>query len=239
MIREPWKRFVFRRDTRIAQSSRRRSSTKLSPGYEALDTRQLLATGATAATIAILSPPTTAVADAASILERDSPRAFAQLQTALTREAAHSHVTQAEASAIAQDLASIDQAINDASLTSNAASNDINVTQDWVDNTFTYGTRGLSTVDWNLQQTLENVPAVFTPSSSGGATAPLDELMDQLKVVARAVTTTPSLQAALNHSKDVLKGVLGASPDTDLGPGATDRDPLPVYYDAQVMNFVK
>ena len=140
---------------------------------------------------------------------------------------------------VAQDLATIDQAINDAGLTKDAASTDINVTQDWVDNGFTYGPRGLATVDWYLEQTLKNVPAVFTPSSTGGSIAPVDQLMNDLKTVSKAVKLTPSLQSALNHSKQVLTHVLGPSPDTNLGPGATDRDPLPVYYDAQVINFVK
>ena len=115
----------------------------------------------------------------------------------------------------------------------------MNIAQDWVDNVFTYGSRGLANVDQNLEQTLHNVPAVFTLTSSGGAIAPVDQLMNDLKTVSKAVKPTPSLQSALNHSKKILTSVLGTSPDTNLGPGAADRDPLPVYYDAQVINFVK
>jgi hypothetical protein len=37
----------------------------------------------------------------------------------------------------------------------------------------------------------------------------------------------------------ILTAVLGTSPDTDLGPAASHRDPLPVYYDAQVISFIK
>jgi hypothetical protein len=239
MIRSQWKRLAFRRDTSTGQSSHRRSLTKLSPGCEALDSRQLLSTGATAATIAILAPPATAVANAAAILESDSPRAFAEFQATLAREASHSHVTQAEGAAVAQDLATIDQAINDAGLTQDAAKGEANVTQNWVDNAFTYRPGGLATVDWFLEQTLKNVPAVSTPSTTGGSITPLAQLMADVKTVTKAAKIAPSLQSALEHSLRILMRDLGPSPNTNLGPGATDRDPLPVYYDAQIINFIK
>jgi hypothetical protein len=115
----------------------------------------------------------------------------------------------------------------------------MNVAQDWVDNVFTYGSKGLATVDQNLKQTLENVPAVFIPSSSDGSIAPIDQLLNDLKMVSRAVNPKPALQSALNHSKRILTNVLGPSPDTNLGPGAAHRDPLPVYYDAEIINFIR
>ncbi len=84
------KRFLFRPHDEIGQSDRRYTPTKLNPGCESLENRQLLSSGATAATIAILAPPPTAVANAAAILESDSPKAFVELQSALAREASHS-----------------------------------------------------------------------------------------------------------------------------------------------------
>jgi hypothetical protein len=229
--------FAGRSAVGSARLVRHRFVRKFGANGEELDRRQLLSTGAGAATVAILAPPSTAVAKAASILASDSPKAFAQLQETLSREAAHSHVTAAEATALAQDLQVVDQDIHGTGLTSDAASNAINVTQDWVDNAFTYGSKGLPTVDWNLQQTLKNVPSVFT-APTPGTTTPIDQLMSQLKVITRATRSTSALQSALHHSDKILTDVLGASPDTDLGPGAMDRDPLPVYYDAQVINFI-
>ena len=90
----------------------------------------------------------------------------------------------------------------------------VNVTQDWVDNAFTYGTKGLPTVDWNLEQTLKNVPSAFTAPQAPGAIAAIDQLMSQLKVIAKAVKATPTLQAALHHSDPILTDALGASPGT-------------------------
>ena len=233
-----WRAFAARLALGPTRLSRHRYARKFGAICEELDSRQLLATGASAATVAILAPPSTAVTKAASILASDSPRAFAQFRETLSREAALSRVTAAEASTLADDLQVVDQDIHDAGLTSDAASNAINVTQDWVDNAFTYGSKGLPTVEWNLQQTLKNVPSVFT-APTPEATAPINQLMSQLRVITRATRSTSALQSALHHSDKILTDVLGAKPDTDLGPGAMDRDPLPVYYDAQVINFIK
>jgi hypothetical protein len=233
-----WGAFAGRTGAGAARVSRAHYATKFGANCEELDSRQLLSTGATAATVAVLAPPSTAVAKAASILAGDSPKAFAQFQETLAREATLSHVTSAEANTLAQDLEIVDQDIDNAGLTADATANARNVTQDWVDNGFTYGTKGLPTVDYNLQQTLKNVPSAFT-APAPGATAPIDQLMSELKAIAKATRSTSVLQSALHHSDRILTDVLGASPDTDLGPGAVDRDPLPVYYDAQVISFIK
>ena len=136
-----------------------------------------------------------------------------QFQETLAREAAHSRVTAAEANTLAQEARAIDQDIQNAGLSSEAESTAVNVTQDWVDNAFTYGTKGLPTVDWNLEQTLKNVPSAFT-APAPGAIAAIDQLMSQLKVIAKAVKATPTLQAALHHSDPILTDALGASPGT-------------------------
>jgi hypothetical protein len=233
-----WRAFTGRAGAGAARVSRRRDSRKFGATCEVLDSRQLLATGATAATIAVLAPPSTAVAKAASILASDSPKAFAQFQQTLAREATLSHVTSAEANTLAHDLEIVDQDIDNAGLTADATANARNVTQDWVDNAFTYGAKGLPNVDYNLQQTLKNVPSAFT-APAPGATSPVDQLMSELKVITKVTRSTSALQSALHHSDRILTDVLGAKPDTDLGPGAVDRDPLPVYYDAQIINFIK
>jgi hypothetical protein len=44
---------------------------------------------------------------------------------------------------------------------------------------------------------------------------------------------------ALNHSYKFLSDALEPIPNTMPGPGGTSRDPLVVYYDAQVNDFVK
>jgi hypothetical protein len=238
MIAWSWKMFAVGRGRRGDGRIVRYGGRKLRAACEQLDGRQLLSTGATAATIAVLAPPPTAAANAAAILKNDSPRAFAQFAKTLAREASLSHVTSAEASMLAEDLQVINQDIASAGLTADQAASATHVSQDWVDNTFTYGINHLSTVDYNLQQTLKDVPSAFTPSASGAA-SPIDQLMGQLEVIAKEARSTTALRSAQHHADRILTNALGPKPDTDLGAGAMDRDPLPVYYDAEVVNFIK
>jgi hypothetical protein len=60
-----------------------------------------------------------------------------------------------------------------------------------------------------------------------------------MQVVSRATDAPPSLRDAVLSDWKVLEFDLGPSPDTNLGPGAADRDPLEVYFNGQVDNFIK
>jgi hypothetical protein len=243
MRRSQWKRFVFERETPIAQSGRNRRPRKMNAGFETLDNRQLLSTVVPAAT-ALSIPPAAVVTKAGAILESIAPKAFAQFQTAMARAEQQSHVSAADVSALAQDEAVVDQDIE------SAGASGLNDVQDWVDNAFTYGSDGirdvrrnlvpLSEVSQRLDRILDGAPAVFDASGSDGSISPIDQLIDQIKVVAKQAKVTPAVQSALNRSYTELNRALGPHPYISLGPGATNvRDPLVVYYDAQVNNFVK
>jgi hypothetical protein len=255
MDRLPWFRLTSLRQTGVGRTMRRGSRTKAGPRCEMLEDRRLLST----ATVAVFTPPATAVANAATILEGSEPAGFAQFQSDLARAEQHSHVTAAEASALAQDVSAIDQAIVAAGLSTSATSAATNDVQDWADNAFTSGPAGIrdvaghivpsSQISQKLRKILVDVPAVFTATGSdtdsSGAhqrsaqTTPVDQLIGQMKVVARAARVTSALQSSLNRNFEEIAGALGPNPYTNLGPGATHRDPLVVYYDAQVANFVK
>jgi hypothetical protein len=243
MVRSPRKSFVFDHDTPVGQGSRRRRQTKLSVGCEALDSRQLLST-VVAAVTEFSMPPAAVVTNAAAILERAAPKAFAQFQTALAQAEQQSHVNPADVSALAQDEAVVDQDIE------SAGASGLNDVQDWVDNAFTYGSDGIRDVRRNLvplsqispriDKSVEGAPAIFDASGSDGSISPINQLVDQIKVVAKQARVTPAIQSALNRSYTALNKALGPNPYTSLGPGAAnDRDPLVVYYDAQVDSFVK
>ena len=91
-----------------------------------------------------------------------------------------------------------------------------------------------------IDKSIEGAPAVFNASGSDGSISPINQLVDQIKVVAKQARVTPAIQSALNRSYTALNKALGPNPYTSLGPGAAnDRDPLVVYYDAQIDNFVK
>ncbi len=223
--------------------SRARRQRKLDIGWETLDSRQLLSTIMPAGA-AFSTPPAGVTAKAASILERDAPRAFAEFQTALARAEQQSHVSPADVTALALDESAVDQDIE----SGNASG--LNDVQDWVDNAFTYGSNGirdvrrnlvpLSDVSQKLDAIVDGVPALVNASPSDGSVSPIDQLSNQIVVVAKQAKVTPAVQSALNRSYTALNNALGPHPYVSLGPGASNiRDPLVVYYDGQVANFVK
>ena len=210
---------------------------------EAVESRQLLSTVVPAGT-AFSTPPEAVVAKAASILESDAPHAFAQFRVAMAQAEQQSHVSPADVSALAQNEAVVDQDLESA----NASG--LNDVQDWVDNAFTYGSDGirdvhrnlvpLSAVSRKLDAIVEGAPAVFNASAAGESVSPIDQLVDQIKVVAKQARVMPATQSALDRSYSALNQALGPHPYVSLGPGPSNvRDPLVVYYDAQVDNFVK
>jgi hypothetical protein len=241
MIGSPWKWFVHDHDNPGGQSPRHRRDTKLSVQCEVLDSRQLLST-VTPAAAELSVPPAAVAAKAATILESVAPKAFAQFQTALARAEQQSHVNSADVAALAQDEAVVDQDLQ----SSNASG--LNDVQDWVDNAFTYGSAGIRDVRRNLvpltevspklDKIVDGAPVVFSASGSSGSTSPINQLTDQIKLVATQAKVTPAVQSALNRSYAALNKALGPHPYVSLGPGANNvRDPLVVYYDAQVDNF--
>jgi hypothetical protein len=246
MCRSSRRRFLCQFGTLVASTTGRRTLAKLSPACETLDCRQLLsAMGPVATEFAI--PSAALVTNATADLERVAPKAFAQFETAMAAAEQHSHVNQADVTALAHDEAVVDQDFESANISSYDNGNDLNIVQDWVDYAFTYGSVGfhvgrtlypLSAISQRLGGTLGNVPAVFDASGSNSSISPINQLIDQIKVVAKEARVTSPVQSALNHGYTVLNNSLGPDPNTMPGPGGTMRDPLIVYYDAQINNFV-
>lgn len=230
MIRLAGKPLLFQSDARIERNPRRRAPIRLNPGCEALDGRRLLSAGP-AGTIALTAPPPTAVANAGAILETLAPTTFAQFESDLTRAEQHSRVTQVQVNRLAVDEAAIDQAIQDLGLDAATTSNDLTQVQDAVDDAFhPYLANGLVQKRQVLEQLLPGVPDARQLASRTDA---------QILVVARAAGLTGSFHNALSADEQALTAALGPKPDTDLGPGATDRDPLEVYYNGQIDRFIR
>jgi hypothetical protein len=247
MIGSSWTRFGRDRDTCFNQRSPRRQ-TKLKAACESLDSRQLLST-ATAAATELSLPSASLVTNATAILESTGPRAFGQLEAALTRAEQQSKVNPADAIALAQDEGIIEQDIESANLSPYETGNDLNLVQDWVDYAFTADSIGfhvgrisyrLGEVSREFDSLLGDVPAVFSATdSSSTSTSPIDQFVDQIKVVSNESKLAPAVQSALKRSYNALNAALGPKPNTMPGPGGTARDPLIVYYDAQANNFLK
>ncbi len=64
-------------------------------------------------------------------------------------------------------------------------------------------------------------------------------VIEQMSLVAQSVRLTPKLQNTIAKDRAVLARDLGPNPDVDLGPDAADRDPLVVYTNGQVENFIR
>jgi hypothetical protein len=242
MVPLPWKRFGPG-DTHVVQRSRHRH-TKLTMACEALEGRQLLSTVAAAAA-QLTMPSESLVTNATAILEHAAPKAFAQLETALTRAEQQSKVNPADASALAQDEAVVEQDIESANLSPYETGNDLNIVQDWVDYAFTADSVGfhvgrssyrVGEVSREFNNLLGDVPAVFSATDASTSTSPIDQFVDQIKVVAHESKLAPAVGSALKRSYNAVNRALGPNPNTLPGPGGTARDPLIVYYDAQANN---
>ncbi len=197
---------------------------------EELDGRQLLSTGASATTLAILFPPAPAVAMAATDLGALDPTTFAHYQSALANIESHSRATAAQVDVLAQNVEAIDEAIDSAGLDTDSTSSLENHVQDVVDAAFVQTTTRVASKRLLLEQFLASVP---------GAVPLVRQTTHQMRVVAAAARVSAPLHKAFSADNQILTSELGPSPDTDLGPGARDRDPLVVYFNGQIGDFVK
>jgi hypothetical protein len=217
----------------IGRRPRGRRSTNVNPGLEALDGRRLLSTVIPGA-IAVLSvPPATAVANAAVILNNLDPTNFGRLQSDLARAEGHSHVSQAQVGKLAGDETALDGLVESAGLDASATVGDMNHVQDAVDEAF-HPTLDRAETWAKDERTLEDYLADVP-----GSTPLIKLAINEVHIVARAARVSGPIQRVLSGEEQILTAELGPNPDSDLGPGAVDRDPLEVYYNGQVGNFVR
>jgi hypothetical protein len=226
-------RWIGRGSHRVSDPTRRprsRSLTSVKPACEALDGRQLLSSGVSAATLAVLSPPATAVAMAAADLTALDPTTFARYQSALAKVESRSRITAAQIDTLGQDVAAIDQAIQSAGLDADSTSSLKNHAQDVADAALVQTPSQAASKRLQLDQYLSSIPGVV----------PLvRQTVHQMQVVAAAARVGTPLHNDFSSANQILTSELGPSPDTDLGPGARDRDPLVVYFNGQIGGFVK
>lgn len=216
-------------ELRTVQDARRRPRTGLCPDCESLDGRQLLSTGLSATPLANLIPPATAVSKAAVILDSLQPTVFTEFESDLAKAESHSHVTATEFDTLAQDESALSQMIQAAALHPKTALGSLNL-QDVVDDALKDTPAGAARNRASLDAYVKGVP---------GGTQLVNQTITQMVVVARAARVPPQLHAALEADWSGLESALGPKPDTNLGPGASDRDPLEVYFNGQAVAFVK
>ena len=182
-----------------------------------------------ASALANLAPPSAAVASAAAILDSLEPTAFARFENELAEAESHSRVNAAQVNVLAQDEAALNQMIQSAGLHPHTSLGSLNL-QDVVDNALKGTPSEVASKRAPLDEYVADVP---------GGPQLVRRTIAQMQVVARAARVSPLVHDALAADWSLFETALGPKPDTDLGPGATDRDPLEVYFNGQVIKFVK
>lgn len=218
------RRWVFRARDSVARGTR----AGRGPVCEALEARAVLS-GAISA--GVLSPTAATVARAQSLVSGGAAAEFARYQADLERAEASSRVTPAAFADLKSDASSLFQAIETAPLTSQAVTQDLIETQDIIDQSFLDGSYSGS--QWNdvssqMGQALYGV--VFTTDLP-------DQAFTDMQTVAQEARVTPAERRWLTSDEQAIVSALGPNADNALG-GSVPRDPLVVYYDGQVAQFV-
>jgi hypothetical protein len=215
-----------------ARRARPRRSTGLNPACEPLDARRLPSTAAPAP-LALPAPPAAAVAQSAAFLDDLTPLAFANFRSVLAGAAAHSHVTQAQLDRLLGDEVAMEQGIASSGLIPQIQQEDINQVENLVDMAFIE--KAAPSIEWigQMQQLQQ---------CTGGTRIPIrlvNHTIEQMYAVARAAAVPSGMYAQLETDIAHFEKREGPSPAVDLGPGVTSGDPVIVYYEGQVGDFVR
>jgi hypothetical protein len=216
---------IFGTSTRTHGDQDRRTRSKVSLTCDSLEGRRLLTTISPSATAVLSSAPAAAVATATSILQAKAPQAFQAFASDLAQAESSSRITPAQYDAIATMESALDNAINSSGLATSVAATKVSLLQDQIDGAF-LGNVNRASVVANLQGTSASLQFI-------------NKTVADMQSIARSAHISPQVHSALVRHEAAIRSALGATPDTDLGPGASDRDPLAVYVDAQVSNFVR
>ena len=177
--------------------------------------------------------------DAAAILQKLAPNAFAQLQGGLTQSEHDSRVTAHQANDLAQDEATIVHGIESSGLIPSIMTTDVVVVQQTIEAAFIE--KSEANIDWlGLEQQLE--------SYIGGtkvSLALIHRTTEQMYAVASSAGVSSRLYVTMQGDLNVFQSKVSA--DTSLylgfptgsGATATYASPVQVYYDNQVLNFIE
>ena len=209
---------------------RRRPSARRRPQCEAMEPRRLLSTSS-APSAAFLLPGAAEVAKAQSVLSSGAGQAFQDYNSELQRVEKSSRVTPAQFATLDSDAEQLAQAIENANLPSQTITKQLDQLQDTVDQSFlaaSYRHDGWSQVQTQLDDALYGVS--ISTNLPGQTYA-------QMQLIAREAHVTLAEHKALVADEQAITNALGPQVDTNLG-GTSPRDPLVVYYNGQVNQFV-
>jgi hypothetical protein len=213
---------TFRASTSKQMDQPRRARTKAALSCDSLEGRQLLAT---LPVLPFSTPSTAVVATATNILQEKAPTAFAKYESDLAKAESTSRVSLAYENAISLNETQLDSAIESSGQSANAISAAVNHVQDIIDGAFT-GTVYTSGLKADLEGTFASPQLVKLTISN-------------MDAIAKQSCVSAKMKVTLAADMKAIGTILGPNPDTNLGAGAADRDPLTVYYDGQAGKFVR
>ena len=221
MVHSPWKLFVLDRHTPGEQRSRRRRQMVLRVECVALDRRRLLSNVVPAAS-EFSVPPAGVVANAAAILEsrpqsvRPVPSRPGAGRAAVACQPSRCGRTRSRRGGCRQDLEA-------------AGASGLNDVQD--SGSITRSPMGLlgyetcrrnlvplSQVSPRIDKSVEGAPAVFDASGAAGSISPINQLVNQIKVVAKLARVTPAGSVCPESQLYGPQQGLGSNPYVSLGP---------------------
>lgn len=196
--------------------------------WEILEPRGLLAAGVSAG---VLSPAAEIVARAQAVISGRAAAELNRYQADLQRTEASSRVTPAAFANLKADGAALAQAIETAPLTSQAVNQQLVALQDVLDQAFLDASnRGAQWNQVSRQMGTALYGVTFTTNLPNQA-------FTDMETVARQAHVTAAERHRLVADEKAVASALGPSVDSALG-GAVPRNPLVVYYDGQVAQFV-
>jgi hypothetical protein len=221
-------RIRYRAVFRPGMTGIRRARDGRGPGCEALEARTVLSAAISGG---FLSPTSAVVAKAQAVVNAGAAAEFSRYQADLQKAEASSRVTPAAFANLKADASSLEAAIETGPLTSQAVSQDLVALQDIMDQSFLEASNSSS--QWNavsqeMGQALYGV--VFTTNLPNQAFA-------DMQTVAKEARVTPAERRRLQSDEQALMTALGPNVQTALG-GSVSRDPVVVYYDGQITQFV-
>ncbi|HKM56084.1 MAG TPA: hypothetical protein VJY33_21940 [Isosphaeraceae bacterium] len=235
---------------RRGRRDRRADRAKLIPQSECLEARLLLSSAAHVTHADLLSPPALEVANATAVLESRAGQDFQKLSADLQRLEQASGVRPGQFALLESDVTTMDLAIKSSSeLASKQSSLQLDALQNVLDQSFLAASNTGS--GWNqLEQKVSsdlygvvvndvlNQAEVAAIMPNGViSNQKVQDTYDQMKVIAREAHVKRAEHDQIVADEQAIVRDLGPAPDMNLG-GAAPRDPLTVYLDSQVPNFV-
>jgi len=233
-----------------SRRERRADRAKFLPQSECLEARRLLSSARHVNHADLLAPPAVEVANATAVLESRAGQDFQKLAADLQQLEQASGVRPGQFAVLEYDATTMDLAIKSSSeITTKQASLQLDALQNTLDQSFLAASNrggGWDQLEAKVSSDISGVVVNdFLSQAQVAATMPngvisnqqIQNTYDQMKLIAREARVTRAAHDQIVTDEQAILQDLGPAPNMNLG-GAAPRNPLTVYLDSQVSNFV-